>query len=199
MIKVPHQRGLDKLFHKSCPVESLGNTNSRRGFGKLLGCQGRGLDEESVMTKLHSEHWNTHLREYRYKVECVLFSTGCDRRQKSDHVRKCRKSKKCLLNIHGKSAQIPAWTQFLLEHSNCNISCALFCHIRPFWVVTPTNADRKTCLRKVHEKMPFLFKKLHLPKVVGSNSLESIVESTCCSTDSKGFQEKRKKGDLSKP
>lgn len=31
-IKAPHQRGLDKLFHKFCLVESLRNTDSRKGF-----------------------------------------------------------------------------------------------------------------------------------------------------------------------
>lgn len=92
-----------------------------------------------------------------------------------------QKKQKRFLNDH-----IRLHKRFLLENPSSSICYSLFRCMHPFWVVTPTNADRETCLCKVHENLAFLVEKLYLLKVVASNSLDSIVESTCCSIDTKG-------------
>lgn len=75
--------------------------------------------------------------------------------------------------------------RFLIENPATEISYSLFCRMKPFSVVTPTNTDRETCLCKVHENIKFLVEKLRHHKVIDSTNLESIVEATCCSIEKK--------------
>lgn len=75
--------------------------------------------------------------------------------------------------------------RFLSEHPLVRISYSLFCRMRPFWVVTPTLADRETCLCKTHENLSFLVEKLHSLKLLKSLDMENMVSSITCNMESK--------------
>lgn len=91
------------------------------------------------------------------------------------------KKQKCFLCDNVKNLH----KHFLIENPATEISYSLFCRMKPFSVVTPTNTDRETCLCKVHENIKFLVEKLRHHKVIDSTNLESIVEATCCSIEKK--------------
>ena len=46
--------------------------------------------------------------------------------------------------------------KFLLENPSSQLSYALFCLMRPFWVVHPSISDRETCLCKISRTYPSL-------------------------------------------
>lgn len=64
------------------------------------------------------------------------------------------------------------------------LSYSTFCRLRPFWVVTPTEADRNTCLCKTHENTQLMANVLHSRGILSTKSIEDMADSIVC--DSKG-------------
>lgn len=65
--------------------------------------------------------------------------------------------------------------------SNVSISYALFCKIRPWWVVKLGNvSNRNTCLCVKHENLRLLIKKLGILKLIEENSTYDVIEKLLC-------------------
>ncbi|KAK5622689.1 hypothetical protein CRENBAI_026102 [Crenichthys baileyi] len=56
---------------------------------------------------------------------------------------------------------------------------------RPFWVVRPTESDRKTCLCKIHENTEFLASTLYKCGLLSTKNLEQLADAIVCNLDSK--------------
>ena len=80
-----------------------------------------------------------------------------------------------LKNLHKK---------FLAEN-DVMVSYTVFCRMRPFWVVTPTEQDRDTCQCKTHENLSFLATKLKKLNLLTSDNLEDLTEDITCDTGKK--------------
>jgi len=65
------------------------------------------------------------------------------------------------------------------------VSYSLFCTFRPFWVVTPTESDRTTCLCKTHKNMGFMASTLFKCGLLSSKNLDEMADTTVCNPDSK--------------
>lgn len=91
------------------------------------------------------------------------------------------KKQKRLLNLSLKDLH----KKFLCEHPHSTLSYTLFVRLRPFWVVTPTEKDRQTCLCKVHENFEFAINKLHALKVLEFGKCDDLVKELTCDVDSK--------------
>lgn len=90
---------------------------------------------------------------------------------------KMKKQKRFLMdtirNVHRK---------FLAEYPNRKISYSLFCHLRPFWVVTPSLSERETCLCKMHENLGFIANKLYHLKLLTHCNTEELVGQVVCNS-----------------
>lgn len=157
-------------------------------FRKHKDCQKRGSTKaRPTMTNWLSNKKNIHPRGLGCKTEYVFYNRDDVSRLTAGKTQtvtkmKAKKQKRFLWdnlrNLH---------KLFLIENPETEISYSLFCHMKPFWVVTPTNTDRETCLCKVHENIKFLVEKLHHHKVIDSTNLESIVKATCYSAEKKEY------------
>jgi len=70
--------------------------------------------------------------------------------------------------------------KFLSEFPHMKISYALFCRMRPFWVLLPNLKSRETCLCKLHNNFQFLAEKLLNLHLLQSASLQRIADSCVC-------------------
>lgn len=93
-------------------------------------------------------------------------------------LRKNKKQKRILLdslkNLHQK---------YLAENQHKQISYSLFCKMKPFWIKIPTEADRDTCICKVHSNIEMLTKTLHHLQLKEADNPENLVKSMVCSMD----------------
>lgn len=58
------------------------------------------------------------------------------------------------------------------------VSYSLFSTLRPFWGVTPTESDRKTCLCKTHENIRFMASTLFKCGLLSSKNLEEMADAS---------------------
>lgn len=123
------------------------------------------------------EKIKTCVQEYFERDDISRLTTG---KSQTKTKQKTKKQKRFLVdtmqNMHRK---------FLAEYPERKISYSLFCHLRPFWVVTPSLADRETCLCKTHENLAFIVSKLHHHKLVTNCNLEELVKEIVCDTQQK--------------
>lgn len=75
--------------------------------------------------------------------------------------------------------------KFLAEYPNRMVSYSLFCHLHPFWVVTPSLSERETCLCKIHENLGFIANKLYHLKHLTHCNTEELVEQVVCNSKNK--------------
>ena len=75
--------------------------------------------------------------------------------------------------------------KFLSENSNDKLSYSLFCRLRPFWVIPPTEQSRETCTCKVHDNLQFVIKKLHVLKLLPQCTIDSLCTAVSCSMTAK--------------
>ena len=64
------------------------------------------------------------------------------------------------------------------------ISYTVFCRLRPFWVVEPTDLDRQTCMCKKHDNFQFMANKLRELHWISSSDIEELVKHVVCKPDS---------------
>ncbi|KAI0234939.1 hypothetical protein LSAT2_014663, partial [Lamellibrachia satsuma] len=62
----------------------------------------------------------------------------------------------------------------------CTVSYPSFCRMRLFWVVSPNQSDRDTCLCFTHENMALLLAKLYELKVIPTKRLTPVLETVAC-------------------
>ena len=65
------------------------------------------------------------------------------------------------------------------------VSYSLFCRVRPFYVVPPTERDRETCTCKVHDNLQFVVDKLQNSKILPRLNVDSLCKAIVCSTEIK--------------
>jgi len=66
-----------------------------------------------------------------------------------------------------------------------NISYSLFCQLRPFWVLQPTDRDRDTCVCKMHDNLQFIVDKLFNMSLVPCSSIERLCSNIACNMQNK--------------
>lgn len=72
-----------------------------------------------------------------------------------------------------------------LSEGHGPLSYTTFCRLRPFWVVTPSDADRNTCLCKTHENTQLMANVLHSRGILSTKSTEDIADSVVCNAKEK--------------
>lgn len=82
-----------------------------------------------------------------------------------------------LINVHLKFN-----SEFVQNHK---VSYSLFCRVRPFWVVPPTERDRETCTCKVHDNLQFVVDKLQSLNILPRSNVDSLCKAIVCSTEIK--------------
>lgn len=75
--------------------------------------------------------------------------------------------------------------QKFLSETEHQVSYSCFCTLRPFWVVVPTEADRKTCQCRTHENLQFMANTLYIQGLSATKHLEEMVDTTICDPKSK--------------
>lgn len=89
-------------------------------------------------------------------------------------LRKVTKQKRYLLdslqNLHKKFLQMGERT----------IGYALFCRLRPYWVIPPKVSDRETCACITHENVDLKILALNNSKIIGFNSFQKLLQILCC-------------------
>src|SRR5579872_390210 len=73
----------------------------------------------------------------------------------------------------------------MIENINDKISYALFCRLRPFWIVHPTESDRATCQCKIHENCQFILEKLYNLSYIETATVDKFVDSFACDSTNK--------------
>ena len=87
------------------------------------------------------------------------------------HSHKLKKQKRVLCDtLHNFHAR------FRNTQTMCTVSYPSFCRMRLFWVVSPNQSDRDTCLRLTHENMALLLAKLNELKVIHTKRSTAILE-----------------------
>jgi len=93
---------------------------------------------------------------------------------------KCKMQKRyicdSLLKLHRK---------FLTENPSLKVSYAMFCRLRPFFVLLPTLNTRETCCCKLHENLQLLGNKLVRLHLLKRSNNEELADSSACSRLSK--------------
>lgn len=92
---------------------------------------------------------------------------------------KIKKQKRVLLD----SVQ-NIFAKYLSENPEKTLSYTLFCRLRPFWVKHPTEADRQTCICKVHANIHLLFKSVSEIYVCESLKPDDFVKQNVCDINS---------------
>jgi hypothetical protein len=72
--------------------------------------------------------------------------------------------------------------KYIEENEHFQISYSVFCRLRPFWTVAPTEKDRETCLCKICENGRYLAECLKNYNVLDTNNLSELCKRVVCST-----------------
>ena len=75
--------------------------------------------------------------------------------------------------------------KFLAENPSLKVSYAMFCRLRPFFVLLPTLNTRETCCCKLHENLQLLGNKLVRLHLLKRSNIEELADSSACSRLSK--------------
>ena len=71
---------------------------------------------------------------------------------------------------------------FTAEQPQCKMSYSLFCRLRPFYIVPPTNKDRETCLCRLHENGRMVVERMVKANLLpaGISTIEDAVSHAVC-------------------
>lgn len=111
------------------------------------------------------------VRKFFEKDECSRITSG-----KKETITKHKQKKQIrllndtLLNLYEK----------FKEETKIKMSYALFCRLRPFWVLVPNANKRDTCLCLIHTNMEMMVTALKKAAIIKENSAISLVKSMCC-------------------
>lgn len=186
------------LKHLRSKYQSMSEEEKKRSFKQLFSGQlvrkyklkkylvkeiGLPKKIENAMTSARRSKYRSKSHRFAIKVEKFLTRDDNSRstagRKETKTLAKVKKQKRLLTdslkNLHEK---------FLSENVDSKMSYALFCRLRPFWVVQPRESDRQTCLCRVHENFAFAIQKLHSLKVLNC-TCDTLIEDITCNTASK--------------
>ena len=132
------------------------------------------------------QQYDSRTRRYRYSVIICMERDDNNRitTSKSDTItRKGQKKHRRLMS--DTLFNLPK--KFIAENQSMKISYSSFCQLRPFWVVTPTHRDRKTCLCKLLKNGQILIQVLTKLKLLPDvcTWVESCVDHVICDQPSK--------------
>jgi len=65
-------------------------------------------------------------------------------------------------------------------HADMKVSYAMFCKLKPFWILDPKCGDCDTCTCQLHANVKFKFQRLRQHGVLKSQSLHEAISSLCC-------------------
>lgn len=75
-----------------------------------------------------------------------------------------------LLNLHKR----------FVEKTHMKISYAMFCNLRPFWVVQPRCDNRNTCMCVTHSNIDLTLKSLYNAKLISVSNHVDLLNKVCC-------------------
>lgn len=67
-----------------------------------------------------------------------------------------------------------------LKSGSVAISYALFCRLRPFWVVPPALSDRDTCMCVIHANIDLMLTALKKAKILNFGNHQNLLHILCC-------------------
>ncbi|MES9881945.1 MAG: hypothetical protein ABW185_13790 [Sedimenticola sp.] len=73
----------------------------------------------------------------------------------------------------------------LLAEGQVTVSYSLFCRLKPFWIVKPTERDRETCLCKLHENLEMKLERAYSENIYNTQNMNELVKTITCSDRSK--------------
>ncbi|XP_037836219.1 uncharacterized protein LOC119617787 [Kryptolebias marmoratus] len=137
-----------------------------------------------VQGNITTFHWKARNIKVAEREKLVAFlrddvsrlTTG----KKETVTRKKQKKQKRLLLDTFKNL----YRKFQSENAD-QVSFSFFCKSRPFWVIRPTESDRKTCLCKIHENIEYMASTLFKCGLLSTKNLEELAGATVCNSDSK--------------
>ncbi|WAR19946.1 hypothetical protein MAR_001784 [Mya arenaria] len=71
------------------------------------------------------------------------------------------------------------------ESEGNKISYSMFCKLRPFWIVKPTEKDRDTCLCKLHENLNYKIQTSYKENMVHSKDANVLINEIVCTQENK--------------
>lgn len=75
--------------------------------------------------------------------------------------------------------------KFLAENADVELSYSMFCRMKPFWILLPSDKDRNTCLCKLHANSQYVAETLYREGILSSPTLESTLSLVACDTNRK--------------
>ncbi|WAR03052.1 hypothetical protein MAR_009610 [Mya arenaria] len=71
------------------------------------------------------------------------------------------------------------------ESEGNKISYSMFCKLRPFWIVKPTEKDRDTCLGQLHENLNYKIQTSYKENMVHSKDANVLINEIVCTQENK--------------
>ncbi|WAR24778.1 hypothetical protein MAR_038447 [Mya arenaria] len=71
------------------------------------------------------------------------------------------------------------------ESEGNKISYSMFCKLRPFWIVKPTEKDRDTCLCKLYENLNYKIQTSYKENMVHSKDANVLINEIVCTQENK--------------
>ncbi|WAR25600.1 LOW QUALITY PROTEIN: hypothetical protein MAR_011304 [Mya arenaria] len=100
--------------------------------------------------------------------------------------------RKCTITRHGSKKQIRLLNDSIknihekfLSEQRSEISYSLFCRLKPFYVIKPTEKHRETCLCKHHENIQFMINKIFHERAIEINYLDELLKKITCNSENK--------------
>ena len=120
------------------------------------------------------QRWSIDVRDYLCRDDNSRITTSKQDTITRNGVKAQRRIlSESMLRLHGKFAQ---------ERPLCQMSYSLFCRLRPFYIVPPTNKDRETCLCRLHENGRMIVIRMAKADIFppGISSIEDVVALAVC-------------------
>ena len=145
----------------------------------VLGISRRSLhatDEQKRKVQVKPTRMKKHFIEFLERDDNSRVKAG----KKATITRSKEKKQLRLLNDSLKNLH----AKFLIEEK-MKMSYSMFCSLKPFWIIKPSEKDRDTCLCKVHENFNFKVERLYKEGQVQSHSAEEVIKQIVCDPESK--------------
>jgi len=149
---------------------------------QMLCCQSLGFSKKMSTPKVRqrvcsSTPWRYAIRDFFVRDDVSRITSGKKETVTRDKTKE-QKRYLCddLLNLHRK---------FLSENPQFTVSYAMFCRLRPFFVLLPTLRGRETCCCRQHENLQMIANKLVKLHLIKHSNIEDLADSCTCSSSSK--------------
>ena len=107
-----------------------------------------------------------------------------------DDISKIKADKQATITRRGTKKQIRLLTDDLkmlhakyLSEGN-KISYSLFCKLRPFWTIKPTEKDRQTCMCKIHDNIALKLHTAYTHSMINTKDINELLKTIVCNDKS---------------